>query len=145
VCPTPWFPNVLPPLSLRAVQIVLGNPNMDFQVDPNGFVMPVKRQPKPAGAPPAPSAEVQRAAAAAELAAASGGLFGHLLASVDGAGRKKSPAPAPTPAAAVTPTARVGPEEAELAAAKADFLASAAASGYGYDGRIDDMYPAEVG
>ena len=119
---------------------------MDFKVDPNGFVVPV---------PPVPRAQrdseaAARAAAAAALEASASGLGGRLAATAaggangaNGAAAAAADAAAATDAAAAS-TAPSVPSDPAAAAAKADFLRRHGAR-YGYGGRIDALYPSEVG
>jgi hypothetical protein len=133
----------IPPSPTREHQVILKNRSMDFKLDPNGFVIPVPPQPK--GAQEAEAAA--RRAAAAALESAPTGLGAKLLQGVEGA----AAAAAATGAAvadAVATTAEaaaplVAPADPVLAAAKAEFL-KRFGSRYGYSGRIDALYPAEV-
>lgn len=60
------------------LQIILHNPKHAFQVDPNGFVMPVKQTEEQAAA----AAKASKAAEAAALNSNQGSLFDHLLKTV---------------------------------------------------------------
>jgi hypothetical protein len=124
--------------------------------DPNGFVIPIAKQPKAAV-----QAEAERkAAAAALLNSSSSGLFEKLLASANGSsssasttsssnGNGSSAASSPAAAAAAPAAAPSRPASPQAtdpaqALAKAGFL-QAHGREYGYSGLIDKMYATEVG
>lgn len=148
------------------MQVIVGNPGKDFVTDPNGFVIPIAKQPKAAV-----QAEAERkAAAAALLNSSSSGLFEKLLASANGSSAKAaaaasssetsssetsssngngssastSSAAAAAPAAA--PSRPMSPQATDpaQALAKADFLRVHGRE-YGYSGLIDKLYAQEVG
>ncbi len=127
--------------------------------DPNGFVIPVPKQPRAAA-----KAEAERRAAAAALLNNSGaGLFEKLMASANSSGKASSSTASSStatkgaassasgngngaPAAAATSSKPKSPQavDPQQALAKAAFL-QAHRREYGYNGLIDKLYATEVG
>ncbi len=148
-CCFPVFPAVWPsspalscPPPMSPSQVILGNPGMAFSTDPNGFVVPAgKRLAGTAGAAADAAAARKRAAEAAALSSSMSSMFDHLVgtvlsgsASANGSGHAGS--------VSATPASGT-PENVQWAAAKAAFL-QRYGDEYGYNGRIDELYPREV-
>jgi len=108
---------------------------MDFKTDPNGFVIPIPPFPRETKA----AEEAARKAAAAALDATTIGLGDRLLQSMHSTAGDAAAAAA----AAGFPSLATS-DDPMLNAAKLEFLKRYGAK-YGYGGRIDTLYPAEVG
>ncbi|KAG1671558.1 hypothetical protein FOA52_011280 [Chlamydomonas sp. UWO 241] len=127
--------------------VISGNPGMAYVLDPNGFVIP---RPKDEAAEAEAAAAKAKAKAIAEMEESKAGLYEHLMSVGNGKGAKGQPAAATVtePTRAASPSRTGWPHSLGLGAAyeqdKQTFLRQYGAQ-YGYDNRIDELYPAEVG
>ena len=122
------------------LQIIVGNPNHSFMVDPNGFIIPGPQLSESV----LQAQEAAKREVAATLESATGSLFEHLMQDVLG-GTTPPPAAAAAATSSWSSSSRgTVSSDPELGRAKEAFLA-AHGSGYGYKGQIDALYPCEVG
>ncbi len=126
-----------------ARQTILKNRDMDFKVDPNGFVTAVPPQPRE----DKEAATAAKRSAAAALEESTSSIGDRLLATVGSSAAAAADAAAAAAAAAGAAAAAEAAAEAAadplMVATKKEFLLRYGAK-YGYGGRIDALYPSEV-